>query len=347
MTNLPNERYDATKDELPARDERRAGFAPSELVACQSCSRANAPTRFNCTYCGAELPETQASSALRRPILKRPEEWEQGFSITLWPGRAFESNEERLSEAAAWLRLEPGQLKAFLSSGVPLPVARTASEKEAALVLEKLLSLGLDAGVVSDEEIRGPSVLPVRVRAMEFEEGSLVGLSTTGESHQIAWDDVALFTYGRIIVKRMEVEERRGRTKRAGEVIDARELTEDEELLDVHPARGGAPSLRVAAKSFDYSCLGPRKGLLARDNFATLLNELRARSPRAIFDEEYGRLRQLLGIAWPPEERAGSGGLRRVAGGSFSTESVTVISNETQFTCYSVLRRLAASRARS
>ena len=30
-------------------------FTASELVACPACSRANAPTRANCLYCGAAL----------------------------------------------------------------------------------------------------------------------------------------------------------------------------------------------------------------------------------------------------------------------------------------------------
>jgi hypothetical protein len=54
----------------------------------------------------------------------------------------------------------------------------------------------------------------------------------------------------------------------------------------------------------------------------------------------------LLAAAWPPSERTGSG-LRRERTGRLNTESVTTISNETQFTRYARLRLQLALRARA
>src|SRR5215208_2607295 len=62
-------------------DDAPRPFAPEQLVACDECLRANAPTRMNCLYCGAALPRTRQSVALRRPVLKKLEEWEHGFNV--------------------------------------------------------------------------------------------------------------------------------------------------------------------------------------------------------------------------------------------------------------------------
>ena len=76
-------------DELPfiaedagATPASRA-FAPVEMVACEACLRANAPTRMNCLYCGAALAVADASNDLRRPSLRALEAWEQGFNVVL------------------------------------------------------------------------------------------------------------------------------------------------------------------------------------------------------------------------------------------------------------------------
>ena len=50
------------------RDVKLKSFTPDELLTCDVCSRANAPTRAACMYCGAPLtskttissPETEA-----------------------------------------------------------------------------------------------------------------------------------------------------------------------------------------------------------------------------------------------------------------------------------------------
>src|ERR1044071_7201961 len=52
-------------------------FAPEQMLTCEECLRANAPTRFMCLYCGPALPRTKQSAAHWRPSLKKLEEWEQ------------------------------------------------------------------------------------------------------------------------------------------------------------------------------------------------------------------------------------------------------------------------------
>lgn len=324
-------------------------FSAGELVACPACARGNAPTRMSCIYCGASLPVTAESEALRRPTLRKLEEWESGFNIVLLP-RAEDARPpaDALAEAADLLHLEASHLSACVESRVALPVALAATFEEAELVERRLGALGLAVEAVSDEDL-GASKLPKRIRALEIGDDELIGRGgPEDEAVSVAWGDVELLVVGRIFTKRVEVEEVRKRLKGRQETIDARELLADEAVLELfNAADEGGAGWRIMAESFDYSCLGARKGLLARDNFNTLVETLRERAPRAEFDEVYVKLRHLLAAAWPPAERTESLGLRRSRPGRLSTEAVTIASNETQFTRYARLRHFLARRGHS
>lgn len=319
-------------------------FEPGELVACDKCSRSNAPTRMNCLYCGAPLPVTERSAALRRPALRKLEEWEQGFNVVLHPPSAIPAP-ETVEELAAFLRLDAARLSEIFESGTALPVARAASSEEAELVVGRLKARGLEAEVFDDELL---ARTPVRVRALGFDTDALV-LMTTAEAAPVGvfWDRVALLVVGRVVTRRVEMEERPSKLSGRGRLTDAREVASDEAVLDIYTSDAAQEGFRVMADGFDYSCLGESKGLLARDNFKTLVAELRARAAGAALDERYARLRGVLASAWPPAERNESGGLRRERPGRLNTESVTVVSNESQFTRYARMRRQLALRAKS
>lgn len=319
-------------------------FAADEMVACDECARSNPPTRMNCLYCGAALPRDERSALHLRPVLRRLEEWEAGRNVILLPrAGAISLASEKLNEAATLLRLEPSQLSSFLAAGTALPLARAESVEETDLIERRLDQLGLSIEIVTDEELM-PDEAPRRARAFEFnDEGFAAFLTSDSEPVVHSWPDVALLVFGRIVSRRVEVEERQGRLKSRGEVIEAREMASDEGVLDIY-ARGGIRGLRVMAGGFDYSCLGARKSLLASENFGALVRLLRERATEATFDDAYVRVRRLLAAAWPPSERTGSGGLRRERPGRFNTEAVTHVSNETQFTRYSRLRRSLAQR---
>jgi hypothetical protein len=318
-------------------------FAPEELVACERCLRANAPTRLNCLYCGAPLPATAESAELRRPTLKKLEEWEQGFNVVLMPRGERGLTPEAAAEAASLLRLDAERFVEILDARRALPLARASSVVEAELVVKRLGALGLASEVFPDEELARP---PARVRALTFDEDALVcwpGMD--GEPWRVALGEVLLLVKGRIVTKRVEVEERRERFRGRGETVETREIASDEAVLDVYAASESEEDcFRVMADSFDYSCLGGGKRLLARENFVVLIEALRARAPSAALDEEYAASRALLAPAWPPAERTESLGLRRERPGRFNTEAATVVTNEAQFTRYSRLRRRLALR---
>ena len=327
-------------------------FAPEQMVACEECLRANAPTRMACLYCGAALPRTEQSAAFRRPTLKKLEEWEQGFNVVTLPRAAGALTSDAAEEAASLLRLDVGGLKEIILAGRAMPLARAGTADEAWLVVERLRELGLSTEVFPDEVL---ARRPLRVRAFEFEEDALVCREgPESEPRRVAWSKVVLLVTGRVVSRRVEVSERRRSLGGRTETAETRELASDEAVLDLytsavdeHEAQGaGGVGFRVLAGGFDYSCLGEGKGLLAAQNFNALVAALRKRAPSAAHDEEYGRLRSLLSDVWPSAERTESLGLRRERAGRFNTEAVTTVSNETQFTRYARLRHLLVLRAR-
>lgn len=328
--------------------EETRPFTHAQMVACEECLRANAPTRLLCLYCGAKLPETAEGAALRRPVLKKLEEWEQGFNVVTLARAAGALTSEEAEEAASLLRLDNGGLKEIVLAGRAMPVARAASADEAWLVVERLRALGLNTEVFPDDVL---ARRPLRVRALEFEEDALVcHPGPEAETVRVPWSEVVLLVRGRVVSRRVEVAERKSLSGRS-ETVETRELASDESVLDIctavgdgHPASAG---FRVLSNGFDYSCLGGDKGLLVAENFETLFAALRAWAPSAVCDEEYARLRPLLAGVWPSAERTESLGLRRERAGRFNTEAVTTVSNEGQFTRYARLRRMLVLRARA
>lgn len=310
-------------------------FTHAEMVACEACLRANPPTRMNCLYCGATLPAPPAGDDLRRPTLRALETWEQGFNVVLLPRASSEVSVDSLTGAAALLRLEAGQLREMAGARTHLPLARAAQFEEAALLEGKLRALGWQVEIVADEELGVETDASRRIRRLEIGADALVGwASAEGEGVRVEWESVTLLVAGRIMRKRIEVEERRGGRRRAeGEIVDTREFHEDESALDLYVA-GSVAGWRIMAENFDYSCLGAAKSLTAAENFTRLVETLRERAPHAAYDDSYRSMRHFLKFAWPLAEQTEAGNLRRIRPGRYNAEAVTNVTNETQFTRY-------------
>ncbi|HEV7905793.1 MAG TPA: hypothetical protein VGO96_18280 [Pyrinomonadaceae bacterium] len=340
-------------DELPLPDEDAGAqlaaraFAPGEMVACEACVRANPPTRMNCLYCGAVLPVGEAGRDLRRPTLRALEAWEQGFNVVLVPqGAACELSVDSLSEAAALLRVEAGQLREMLRAGGYLPLARVASREEASLVERKLGALGCQVETVTDEALGVETHAPKRIRRLEIGADALEGwASAETDAERVEWTELVLLVAGRIARKRIEVEERRGGRRADAEVVETREFQTDESALDLYFA-GSVVNWRIMAENFDYTCLGAEKSLTAAENFKRLTETLRACARAAAYDDSYRSVRAFLKFAWPLAEQTEAGSLKRIRPGRYNAEAVTSVSNETQFTRYGRLLRHFRLRSR-
>jgi hypothetical protein len=315
-------------------------FSPDEMVTCEACLRVNPPTRPNCFYCGAKLTLSDEAQRSRRPAIRQPEKWEEGYNVVLYEQATL--TEELLREVAGLLQLEREGTRRILESAEPLPLARIHSQEEARLVEERLRGFGLSVLVVSDAELIKDENRK-RARAFDFSDDAIVAYATGNkEVWRAEWPDVLLLVTGRLVVRRVEMEERR--KGKGSEMVEARETATDVLLLDLYTkaADGG---WRVTSDSFDFSCLGKRKGLIAAQNFSSLVEALRTRAPQMIVDDSYKSLRQALAPVWPPEERTESKGLRRERPGRFNVEALMTTDNEMQFTRYSRLRHFLKLRA--
>lgn len=324
-------------DSEPLRSEPQ-GFAPDQMVRCEACLRANPPTRTSCLYCAAQLPFTEANAALQKPTLRRLEKWEQGFNVVLVPENATLPATEALQAMAQLLHLQVEDLKRIIKAQEPLPVARATTSDEASLIERKLGEMNLKVLVIADNDLSLEEPALKRARTLELKESALVFYPAGGsEAWSIAWSEIMLLVAGRLFVREIEIEERKGR-RAENELMDARETSSDETVLDIYTAQSNA-CWRIAAGNFDFSCLGPQKKLVAAQNLSTLAEILRSRAQQALYDDSYNRVRHALAAAWPLEQQTESRGWRRNRPGQVSTEAVTRSDNELQFTRYSRLRR--------
>jgi hypothetical protein len=315
-------------------------FSPEEMVTCEECLRANPPTRLNCFYCGAKLPLSEAAAKLRRPSLRQPEKWEEGYNVVLYEQATV--TEELLKEVVSLLQLEREEARRILEAAEPLPLAHIHSSEEARLVQDRLRAIGLGVLVASDSDLMIKDENRKRARAFDLTDDAIAAYGVgSREVWRAEWSDILLLVTGRLVVRRVELEERR--KGKASEMVEARETAADVLLLDLY-TRHADGGWRVTSDSFDFSCLGNRKGLIAAQNFATLVKVLRERAPQMIVDDSYGRLRQALAPVWPSEERTESRGLRRERPGRFNVEALMTTDNEMQFTRYSRLRHFLKLR---
>lgn len=315
-------------------------FAPEQMVRCEECLRANAPTRINCLYCAAVLPRGEGNVKLQKPALRPLEKWECGYNNILLPRSANPAElltEAQLAAAADLLRIPAEDLGRITASGMRLPIARAATHDEASLVQERLGALTIETRVVSDADLGIDESPPVKIRSMEIDDAGIsVFQNPDAKPIRLLWTDLVLLVLGRLVVKRVELKEQKGKRDEK-RILDASEFYADESLIELYSKDQRVP-YRIAANSFDFSCLAERKGLLAGENVRELLRVLCENAPHAERDDSYNAARKLLDPVWPAEQRNESSGWRRRGPGKYSLGSVTEVSNEIQFLRYSRLR---------
>lgn len=244
--------------------------------------------------------------------------------------------------AADLLKLEPATLSQIISTNHALPVARSSTRDEASLVQRRLSGFGIETEIVADVNMTLQAG-PFRVRAIEIPGDGLKVYERQGARPvDLSWSEILLLLVGRLTVQR--VESRQENARKEKRIVDSSQFFTDETILDFYTAE--SRPLRILAKSFDFSCLGPQKGLLAEQNMATLLAVFRDKASGAVWDDSYNSVRKVLEAVWPSERSDHSAGWRRDRPGKLTRGSVTEISNEAQFQKYSRLRHYLTLRAR-
>ena len=313
----------------PVESSEPQGFTAEQMIRCDECLRANPPTRINCLYCSVPLPMTEASARLRKPILRKPEKHQLGYNTILLPKEQTFSA-EAIAEAAALLKLKDEELQRILNERVPLPLARTASREEAELVHDRLHALGFEVVTLVDEGA------VKRVRSISFDESRFAfNAGHAKDELEDLWSNIVLLVPARLIARRVEVKELKTRHAE-NHILDTSEFFSDEAMIDLYTATS-SETLRISAGSFDFSCLGAEKTLIAGQNIARLQRWLAAKATNARLDDSYNRLRPLLDLVWGAEQETQSSGWRRERPGKLSIAMATIESNESQFTRYSRL----------
>ena len=317
----------------PAPESTARSFTPDQMVRCESCLRANPPTRSACLYCGSVLPVERADNILQKPALRPLEKWEHGYNNILLPSPANLTG-RGLAETAEFLRLEIEDLQRIMAAEIPLPLARSSSKEEAELIQRQLKGAQLKTVIVAEASLGlEPST---KLRALEFSDDGVNGYqSPQAVAQKIQWQDFVLIVSGRIVRKRVELTEERKRNE--NRVLEADQFFADENVLDVFARRATAP-YRIASGSFDFSCLGEKKQLIAAENMSILVEVFRERVPGIIYDQTYNPARKALEPVWRSEQQNESTGWRRGRPGKLSLGSATETNNESQFSRYSRLR---------
>jgi hypothetical protein len=306
-------------------------FAPDEMLTCAACLRANAPTRAQCMYCGAALNEAAAASEVETAT---PEDAnEPQFYVVVWAREGQPVDDSAVAQLATRFNLKPEELRAALINGSPLPLAATRSPDSAAQTSSELSGIGIATAVVPATNSKTEFV-PVNIRALEFAGESVTAISKFGRQPLATQlGDIQLIVTGRLLVHRVEVDERRSRS--AVKSLDRRELSEDQSVVDIYLRPVDAP-WRIIVNDFDFSCLGERKSLTAFDNARALIELLRERTPTDV-NESYARVRPVLNAVWPLENTASQSRSRRPRAGRHDFSTVTASDNESQFNNYSRL----------
>lgn len=318
----------------PDAEAQPKRFSHEEMVTCEACLRANPPTRTNCLYCAAALPASAVSQTSEIEAVRQPAAATNGryVVITTRPGEQISA--ASLERVAERLQVKLPDLQNAIGAGRVLPVLRTESVEQIQKLSDEVQVLGFDMVSIGEDELSSLA-LPKKIRALEFSDGGVVGSTrTSGEQMFAAWDDLILIVIGRLHANHVELVERR---KRGGaRPVDRRELSGDESVFDLY-SRSGQSGWRITASNFDFSSLGPEKGITAFENFRALIKVLRERGANLEVDDTYLQKRAILGNVWPLGEDTRRGGWRRSGAGKYDVSTLTTIDNENQFNNYSRL----------
>jgi hypothetical protein len=258
-----------------------------------------------------------------------------GFYVVLTPGQTTNLNESTLAETAAVLGLKTTDVGIVLGLDRPVPLAGTATREQAEMIVDRLVALGFKVGILREDT--SSLDLPIRaVRSLALTADGLAAAVLRGETIKIPWDDLVLIVIGRLVVKRVETEERRRRS--GAKPLDSRSFFSDEPVMDLY-TRSDEGGFRIRSGSFDFSCLGSEKSVTAFENFTKLLNFLSLRAPNVEVCDAHRSLRSVLENIWPIESQTSKEGRRRSGSGNADVATVTTIDNEIQFNSYSRVRQ--------
>lgn len=316
----------------PAIQTEDIAFKPGEMLICDGCNRSNPPNRLHCIYCGQGLEIEGGAAAGVKPNFRKLETFERGFNVILMNAAGAEA-----AKVASLLSCERAMVQKILDAGVPLPLARVGSDRDAAFLESRLSEMGIKTVIVADADLASESP-PVRLSKIDLGDDAIdLTDFNTGKRVSLSKQDLVLLVRGPVTQSRVDSLEKKRRRGKAKKILDESATVSDGAVLDLY-SRADSTGFRVHLTGFDFSCLGENKGLLAADNLRRLMGLLASTCPNAKLVESYGPAREALGHVWEIESRNDPKGLLHIGFGKHEFGSVASTSNLAQFTKYSRLQ---------
>jgi len=230
----------------------------------------------------------------------------------------------------------------LINAGKPVPLARSQTRPEAEMISALVRTCGLRAAVIPDEELKLDREL-LRARRIAMSDDEL-RIHLSGGELTLLKAEIRLLVLGELRNIRVDYTEGiGGRGGQSGNVLDLSEYRSDETLLDVYTASLDQ-SFRIKCDAFDYSGLVSPLSVRSEVNFRAGLLTLRAALPHAKVDDDFAKMRTLLGRAWPERSRNESRGLKRTGISFRAVAQASVVSdNRDQFDRYSRLMFLSST----
>ena len=302
-----------------------------DVTNCPRCQRRTPAARGDCIYCGEHLPFAAIQAV---PPQRNIDPSEQAFNTVLepFPGRV---NESVFTALAAALQIELIEAGALINAGKHVPLARSQTRAEAEMITALVRTCGLRAAVIPDEDMRlGQELL--RARRIAVSDDDLLVHHSGGEM-TVCKAEIRLLVLGELRNVRVDYTEGiTGRRAGASNVLDTSEFHSEETLLDVYTASLDQ-SFRIKADAFDYSELVAPLSFRSELNFRAALAALRAALPHAKVDDDFSKMRRMIGRAWPERTRNESRGIKRTVTFRAVAQASVVSNNRDQFDRYSRL----------
>src|SRR4030095_3258808 len=148
-------------------DSRLRSFTPAEMITCDSCLRANPPTRPTCMYCGERLLADEPIEAPQVESDATPVAAASCFYVVLPVGPNGSLDESVLERVASRSEVKVPDLRSALRAGGALLLAQTNTSKQAEDLIDEFRTLGIQTTLISNEELNANSSNK-KVRALEF-----------------------------------------------------------------------------------------------------------------------------------------------------------------------------------
>src|SRR5262249_1370706 len=159
------------------------------------------------------------------------------------------------------------------------------------LVNDRLREYGFSTMVLSDEDL-GRDDTVVRVRSLEFGDTSLLLRHGGNNATDISWPEFTLMVSGRLVVQKVEVNERVSRGPET-EILDTSEFFSEEPVFDIYSTTQDQ-TWRFGTTTLDFSCLQDQKSFIAEENHKKLQELIVERCPKLQHDSSYNAVRNIL-----------------------------------------------------